>query len=56
MASIIQIKGKWRALIRRAGRQSICKTHTTKAAAVAWARQMLCSANSPRHAPVDLCV
>lgn len=40
MASIIQIKGKWRALIRRAGRKSICKTHTTKAAAVAWARQI----------------
>lgn len=38
MASIIQINGRWRALIRRAGRKSICKTHTTKAAAVAWAR------------------
>ena len=38
MASILQIKGKWRALIRRKGRPPICKTHPTKAAAVAWAR------------------
>jgi integrase len=38
MASILQVKGKWRALIRRAGHKSICKTHPTKAAAAAWAR------------------
>ena len=40
MASIIQIRGKWRALVRRAGRKSICKTHPTKAAAQAWARKI----------------
>jgi len=40
MASILQIKGRWRALIRRAGRKSICKTHPTKAAALAWARKI----------------
>lgn len=40
MASILQVKGKWRALVRRAGRKPICKTHATKAAAVAWARKI----------------
>lgn len=30
--------GRWRALVRRAGRRPICKTHRTKAAAEAWAR------------------
>lgn len=40
MASIIPINGKWRALIRRKGHQSICKTHRTKAAAEAWARRI----------------
>ena len=34
VASILHIKGKWRALIRRKGRPPICKTHPTKAAAM----------------------
>ena len=39
MASIIQMpSGKWRALVRRAGRKSICKTWRTKAEAERWAR------------------
>jgi integrase len=40
MASILPVNGKWRALVRRAGHKSICKTHLTKAAAVAWARKI----------------
>lgn len=40
MASIIQINGKWRAQIRRAGHKPITKTHPTKAAAQAWARKI----------------
>lgn len=38
MASIIQINGKWRALIRRKGHPSYCQTFPTKAQAAAWAR------------------
>lgn len=38
MASIVKIGKRWRALIRRRGHKSICKTHPTKAAAEAWAR------------------
>jgi hypothetical protein len=40
MASILKIGTKWRALIRRKGHKSICKTHPTKAAAEAWARKV----------------
>ena len=40
MASILSVNGKWRALIRRKGHKSICKTHRTKAAAEAWARRI----------------
>lgn len=38
MASIIQINGKWRALIRRKGHPSYCQTFGTKTQAQAWAR------------------
>lgn len=38
MASIIQIGGKWRALIRRKGHPSYCQTFPNKAQAQAWAR------------------
>lgn len=38
MASIIQVGGKWRALIRRKGHPSYCQTFPTKAQAQAWAR------------------
>ena len=40
MASIIQVKGKWRAQVRRAGHNAITKTHATKAAATLWARKI----------------
>lgn len=40
MASILQLGGKWRALVRRRGHKSICSTHRTKAAAQAWARRV----------------
>lgn len=40
MASIIQINGKWRAQVRRKGHKPITKTHRTKTAAEAWARQI----------------
>lgn len=38
MASIIQINGKWRALVRRKGHPSYCQTFPNKAQAQAWAR------------------
>jgi len=38
VASILQVKGKWRALVRRKGHSPICKTHRTKAEAERWAR------------------
>jgi len=40
MASILKLGPRWRALIRRKGHKSICKTHLTKAAAEAWARMV----------------
>ena len=40
MASILKIDTKWRALIRRKGHKSICKTHSSKAEAEAWARKI----------------
>lgn len=39
MASVTQVNGKWRALIRRKGHKSQCKTFRTKAQADTWARQ-----------------
>ena len=38
MASVSNINGKWRALIRRKGHQSISKWFDTKAKATAWAK------------------
>ena len=38
MASVIQVNGKWRALVRRKGHKAKCKTFATKSAADAWAR------------------
>lgn len=40
VASIIQIDGKWRAQVRRKGHKTITKTHRTKTAAQAWARDV----------------
>ncbi len=51
MASIIQVNGKWRAQIRRAGHKPITKTHPTKAAAQAWARKIEVELDAGR--PVD---
>lgn len=38
MASIVEVKGKWRALVRRKGHPSYCKTFPTKTQAEKWAR------------------
>lgn len=51
MASIIQINGKWRAQIRRAGHKPMTKTHPTKTAALAWARKI--EAQMDAGAPVE---
>ena len=40
MASLLKIGSGWRALIRRKGHPSYCKTFRTKAEASAWARQV----------------
>ncbi|GAB2836736.1 site-specific integrase [Comamonas piscis] len=40
MASITQVNGKWRALVRRKGFPSYCKTFTVKAQALAWATRI----------------
>lgn len=40
MASIIKVGEKWRALVRRKGYPSYCKTFKVKAQADAWARQI----------------
>jgi hypothetical protein len=40
MASILKLGSGWRALIRRKGHKSICKTLPTKAAAEPWARMV----------------
>lgn len=40
MASVTQVKGKWRALVRRAGFPAQCKTFDNKARAEVWARQV----------------
>lgn len=40
MASIIKVGEKWRALIRRKGHPTLCKTFRVKAQAEAWARQI----------------
>jgi len=40
VASIIEINGKWRAQVRRKGHAPITKTHRTKTAAIAWAKDI----------------
>ena len=40
MASVCKLNGKWRALIRRKGHDSISKRFSTRAAAEAWAREI----------------
>ena len=40
MASILEVNGKWRAQVRRAGQKSIAKTFALKKDAEAWARKV----------------
>jgi integrase len=40
VASIVRVGTRWRALVRRKGHRSYCKTFGTKAAAEAWAREV----------------
>ena len=40
MASLTNINGRWRALVRRKGHPAFCQTFATKAQAAAWARQI----------------
>ena len=40
VASVIQVGGKWRALVRRKGFKTQCRTFPVKAQALAWARQV----------------
>jgi len=40
MASIVKVGEKWRALVRRKGHPTLCKTFRVKAQAEAWARQI----------------
>lgn len=52
MASILQVNGKWRALVRRKGHKPYCKTFGTKKEAEAWARGIESSIDQQR--PVEL--
>ncbi len=57
MASIIKRNGKWRALVRRKGHAAACKTHSTKAAAEAWARSIEAALDAGKPLPgVDVTV
>jgi integrase len=49
MASIIKVGEKWRALVRRAGVKSVCKTFPTKSAATKWAREVESGIDAQRH-------
>lgn len=40
MASILQVNGKWRALVRKAGHKAQCRTFASKAEAEKWARRI----------------
>ena len=40
MASLTNLNGRWRALVRRKGHPAFCQTFGTKAQAMAWARQI----------------
>jgi integrase len=55
VASIVKIGERWRALVRRKGHPSYCKTFRTKAAAVSWASVVegdIDSGRAPRPAVV----
>lgn len=53
MPSILNVNGKWRALIRRRGHPQQCRTFGTKAAAEAWARKVESEMDQGRTAPVS---
>lgn len=53
MASVTQVNGKWRALIRRKNHKAQCKTFAVKAQAVAWARQVEAEMDSGRSTVAD---
>lgn len=52
MASVTQVNGKWRALIRRKGHKSQCKTFQTKLKADTWARQREAELDNGTAAPI----
>lgn len=54
MASITQVNGKWRALIRKTGHKSICKTFKTKAEATRFATKI--EADLDAGKPVNMAV
>lgn len=49
MASIVRVGEKWRALVRRAGFKTVCKTFTAKAEAARWAREIETGMDAQRH-------
>ena len=51
MATIIKQRGRWRAQVRRVGEKSISKTFSSKAEAVAWARQIEGAMDAGTHRP-----
>jgi integrase len=53
VASILKVGDKWRALIRRKGHKSQCKSFPTKAQAEAWARQREADLDRGEAAPAD---
>lgn len=50
MASILQVGGRWRAQVRKAGRKSIARTFDTKREAEAWARRVEAGIDEQRPA------
>lgn len=51
MATIIKQRGRWRAQVRRVGEKSTSKTFSSKAEAVAWARQIEGAMDAGTHRP-----
>ena len=54
MASILQVKGKWRAQVRRKGHPPYTQTFPVKAQAEAWARQVEAAIDAGRPPPQAL--
>jgi len=49
MASIVRVAEKWRALVRRSGFKTVCKTFLAKAEAIRWAREIESNIDAQRH-------